>query len=26
MSTVLADGSDVAPKAAFTWQSAFMPR
>jgi len=26
MSTVLADGSDVAPKTAFTWQSAFMPR
>ncbi len=26
MSTVSADGSDVAPKTAFTWQSAFMPR
>lgn len=26
MSTVMADGSDVAPKPAFTWQSAFMQR
>ncbi len=26
MSTVSADGSDVAPNTAFTWQGAFMPR